>query len=216
MLHKLSDRQNLDGVIGALEKISLPRLEITGRASVGEAIYERISRRSFRAGGLSLSQVGLLLWSAGGLGASGAAGTSRAAPSAGATYPLELYLAAGDVEGLDPGLYHYDYRSHGLDLLQRNDLRAGLARASLGQKMIAAAPVVIAITAHYERTTRRYGERGYRYVHMEAGCVSQNLYLQAEVLQLATVAVGAFDDSAVKGILAVQGAPLLLMPVGIR
>lgn len=203
-------------MVSTVEKIMLPRPETRGRLSVEEALYERISRRSFQEQSLSLAQVGQLLWSAGGLGAAGAAGVSRAAPSAGATYPLELYLAAGDVAGLDAGLYHYDYRDHALEMLQRADLRARLARACLGQEMIAQAPVSIIMAARYERTTRRYGERGYRYVCMEVGHVSQNIYLQAEALQLATVAVGAFDDAAVKEILAVEGAPLLLMPVGVR
>lgn len=197
-------------------KIALPRPELKGRVSVEEALYSRISRRSFKEQGLSLVQVGQLLWSAGGLGAPGAAGVSRAAPSAGATYPLELYLAAGKVEGLAAGLYHYDYRAHALVVRQRADLRARLARASLGQEMVAQAPAVIVMAARYERTTRRYGERGYRYVCMEAGYVSQNIYLQAEALQLATVAVGAFDDAAVKEILAVEEDPLLLMPVGLK
>lgn len=198
-----------------MDKIPLPRPVLKGRLSVEEAIHDRISRRRFQDQGLNLAQAGQLLWSAGGLGAAGTAGVSRAAPSAGATYPLELYLAAGDVEGLDAGLYHYDYRAHALEMLQRADLRARLARACLGQEMVAHAPVSIVMVARYERTTRRYGERGYRYVYMEAGYVSQNIYLQVEALQLATVAVGAFDDAAVKEILAVEGAPLLLMPVGL-
>ena len=199
-----------------MDKISLPQPEIKGRLSVEEAIHDRISRRSFKDRSLSLAQAGQLLWSAGGLGAVGAAGVSRAAPSAGATYPLELYLAAGKVDGLSPGLYHYDYRAHALAVLQQGDLRVELARACLGQEMVAQAPLSIVLVAHYERTTRRYGERGYRYVYMEAGYVSQNIYLQAEALQLGTVAVGAFDDAAVKEILAVKGAPLLIMPVGAR
>ena len=199
-----------------MDKISLPQPEIKGCLSLEEAIHDRISRRSFKDQGLSLAQAGQLLWSAGGLGAVGAAGVSRAAPSAGATYPLELYLAAGKVEGLAPGLYHYVHRAHALAMLQWGDLRAKLARACLGQEMVAQAPLSIVLVAHYERTTRRYGERGYRYVYMEAGYVSQNIYLQAEALQLGTVAVGAFDDAAVKEILAVEGAPLLLMPVGAR
>jgi SagB-type dehydrogenase family enzyme len=199
-----------------MDKISLPQPEIKGCLSLEEAIHDRISRRSFKDQGLSLAQAGQLLWSAGGLGAEGAAGVSRAAPSAGATYPLEYYLAAGKVEGLAPGLYHYVHRAHALAMLQRGDLRAKLARACLGQEMVAQAPLSIVLVAHYERTTRRYGERGYRYVYMEAGYVSQNIYLQAEALQLGTVAVGAFDDAAVKEILAVEGAPLLLMPVGAR
>lgn len=199
-----------------MNRITLPRPAHQGQLSVEEAIYNRISRRSFRDQGLTLAQVSQLLWSAGGLGAAGEAGVSRAAPSAGATYPLELYLLAGDAEGLDAGLYHYDYRAHALQALQQGDHRARLARVCLGQGVVAWAPVSIVLAAHYERTTRRYGERGYRYVHMEAGYVSQNIYLQAEALQLATVALGAFDDGAVKGILAVEGAPLLVMPVGVR
>ena len=199
-----------------MDKIPLPRPVLKGRLSVEEAIYGRISRRNFQDQGLNLVQAGQLLWSAGGLGATGDAGVSRAAPSAGATYPLELFLAAGKVDGLDPGLYHYDHRAHALAMLQRGDLRAELARACLGQEVVAQAPLSIVLVAHYERTTRRYGERGYRYVCMEVGCILQNIYLQAEALQLATVAVGAFDDAAVKEILAVEGAPLLFMPVGAR
>lgn len=199
-----------------MKTISLPSPVTRGQFSLEEAIYRRVSRRKFQAQGLELLQVGQLLWSAGGIGSAGAAGTSRAAPSAGATYPLELYLAVGEVKGLDQGLYHYGYRMHMLEMIEQGDLRAGLARASLGQTMIARAAATIIIAAHFERTTRRYGERGYRYVYMEAGSVSENIYLQAEALDLATVAVGAFDDGAVKKIAVPEGAPLLLMPVGIR
>lgn len=197
-------------------KIMLSPPVIKGEVTVEEAIFNRLSRRRFRGQSLTLAQASQLLWSAGGLGAAGEAGLSRAAPSAGATYPLELYLAAGDVEGLDAGLYHYDFQDHALQMLQQADLRAKLAQACLGQKVVALAPLSIVMAARYERTTRRYGERGYRYVHMEAGYVSQNIYLQAEAMELATVAVGAFDDTAVKKILAAEAAPLLLMPVGIR
>ena len=199
-----------------MDKIPLPRPLLKGHLSVEEGIYDRISRRNFQDQGLNLAEAGQLLWSAGGLGTAGNVGMSRAAPSAGATYPLELYLVAGKVEVLEPGLYHYDYKAHALTMLKRGDLRTGLARDCLGQGMLAKAPLSIVLVAHYERTIRRYGERGYRYVHMEVGHVSQNIYLQAEALELATVAVGAFNDAAVKKSLAVEGAPLLLMPVGAR
>ncbi|NLA11774.1 MAG: SagB/ThcOx family dehydrogenase [Firmicutes bacterium] len=199
-----------------MKEIILPEPVLTGRISLEEAIYGRISRRSFPERGLTLALVGQLLWSAGGRGARGAAGVSRAAPSAGATYPLELYLATGAVEGLDAGLYRYLYHNHALNRRHQADLRAALARASLGQEMLLQAPATVIIAACYERTTRRYGKRGYRYVYMEAGSVSENIYLQAEALRLSTVAVGAFDDSGVKKILGVEEAPLLLMPVGLR
>ena len=117
-----------------MDKIPLPRPVLKGRLSVEEAIYDRISRRNFQDQGLNLAQAGQLLWSAGGLGAVGDAGVSRAAPSAGATYPLELCLAAGEVDGLDPGLYHYDYRAHALAMLQRGDLRVELAGPAWGKR----------------------------------------------------------------------------------
>ncbi len=197
-------------------KFNLPEPELQGNMSVEEALYRRVSRRSFRAGKLTRLQAGQLLWAAGGLGMGGAAGISRSAPSAGATYPLELYLAAGDLEDTEPGLYHYSHRDHSLGMVQPGDLRAELARAALGQRMVARAPVSIILVADYASSTGRYGERGYRYVHMEVGHVAQNIYLQSEALNLATVAIGAFDDGAIKEILAVKGAPLLIMPMGQR
>ena len=199
-----------------MKKISLPRPKIKGSLSVEEALYNRVSRRSFGAGSLNLAQVGQLLWAAGGLGAGSAAGASRSAPSAGATYPLELYLVAGRVENLGAGLYHYDYRAHSLAGLQKGDLRIRLAGAALGQQMIEQTPASVVIVAHYKHTTGRYGERGYRYVYMDTGYMSQNIYLQAEVLSMATVAVGAFDDAGVSEVLGVEGAPLMIMPVGWR
>lgn len=199
-----------------VRKVLLPQPLLKGRVSVEEAIYSRISRRNYKDEGLTLAQAGQLLWAAGGRGAAGAAGESRAAPSAGATYPLELYLAAGKLEEAGAGLFYYDFKEHSLIKMGQEDLRLKLSRASLGQEMIKQAPVSLIIAAHYERTTRRYGKRGYRYVYMEAGSVSENIYLQAETAGLATVAVGAFDDRAVKKILAVEGDPLLLMPVGIK
>lgn len=199
-----------------MEKVSLPGPKTEGSLSVEEALYNRVSRRSFGAGSLNLAQVGQLLWAAGGLGIKSTAGVSRSAPSAGSTYPLELYLVASEVEGLEAGLYHYDYRAHSLFVLQKGDLRIRLAGAALGQRMIERAPASIVMVAHYGRTTGRYGERGYRYVHMDTGYMSQNIYLQAEALSMATVAVGAFDDVEVNEVLGVEGAPLMIMPVGWR
>ncbi|NMA92632.1 MAG: SagB/ThcOx family dehydrogenase, partial [Firmicutes bacterium] len=126
-----------------MKKISLPGPKIKGSLSIEEALYNRVSRRSFGAGSLNRAQVGQLLWAAGGLGVDSAAGVSRTAPSAGATYPLELYLVVGRVEGMEAGLYHYDHRDHSLDILQKGDLRDWLAGAALGQQMIERAPASI-------------------------------------------------------------------------
>ncbi len=200
----------------AEQAIQLPAPQLQGGLSVAEAIYNRLSRRSFSGESLTLAQAGQLLWSAGGLGADGISGASRTAPSAGATYPLDIYLLAGDVEDLGPGLYRYNHREHALAKLSGNDKRTELARAALNQEMIKLAPACIVLVARYERTTRRYGDRGVRYVHLDAGHAAQNIHLQAEALGLATVVVGAFDDGKVNQALALEGTPLVIMPIGPR
>lgn len=197
-------------------EIPLPSPELQGSLSVEEAVYASVSRRNYGDESLNLAQAGQLLWAAGGLGIDGITGASRTAPSAGATYPLEIYLVAGEVEDLPAGIYRYNYAAHSLEKLRQGDRRAELAGAALGQDVIARAPMSIVMAAIYERTTGRYGDRGVRYVHMDAGYASQNVYLQAESLNLATVAIGAFDDDAVQDILSIDEAPLMIMPVGTR
>ncbi len=140
----------------------------------------------------------------------------RTAPSAGALYPLEIYVVAGDVADLPAGVYRYQPREHNLVLVQRGDLRAPLASAALGQAWIRSAPAVLAIAGVYQRTARKYGKRGRRYVHIEVGHAAQNVYLQATTRGLATVLVGAFNDTEVQEVLGLPSdhAPLGLMPLG--
>ena len=199
---------------GSFVKIPLPQPELQGNVSVEEALYTRISRRSFKEESLKVMEVGQLLWAAGGLSVDGVTGASRTAPSAGGTYPLELYLVVGDVEGIDAGIYHYDYQTHSLETKELGDVRTELARAALRQQVVTEAPASIVMVAHMKKTTKRYGERGIRYVYMDVGYKSQNIYLQAEALSMATVAVGAFDDDAVKELLGTEGAPVMIMPIG--
>ncbi len=172
---------------------------------IEEAIERRKSRRSFKRTALTEKQLSQLIWSAG------------KAPSAGATYPLELYAVIGKecAGDIDAGVYHTKGYSE-LELHKEGDLREELAVACLRQMFIADAPVSFVITAEYERTTRRYGERGIRYVHIEVGHVSQNIYLQCEALGLATVAIGAFYDDEVAKVLSLpeEHKPIYVMPVG--
>jgi len=139
-------------------------------------------------------------------------------PSAGATYPLEVFVVCGTgcVEQISEGIYHYNADNHSLTLHHRGDVRFELARAALDQEFIYEAPVDIVICAIYERTMRRYGTRGERYVHMEVGHAGQNIYLQATAFGLGTVAVGAFHDESVREVLRLdrQYRPLYIMPVG--
>ncbi len=194
--------------------IKLPAPEKYGRMTVEEAISKRRSIRSYKDKPLTLYKISQLLWAAQGITSKDG---KRAAPSAGATYPLELYLVVGAVEGIEPGVYHYSPHNHTLTLIFAGDVRAELMDACLGQDWVGEAPVSIVICAVYERTTARYGERGVRYVHIEVGCVCENIYLEATSLGLGTVAVGAFYDEEVAGILQLPESvkPLLVMPVGI-
>jgi SagB-type dehydrogenase family enzyme len=164
---------------------------------------------------LTLLQLSQVLWAATGI-------TSqlgfRTAPSAGATYPLELFVVVGNraVSDLVQGVYRYLPEGHSLVPKLDGDLSQALAGAALGQGFIAQAPVSLVVCASYERTTNWYGWRGERYVHMEVGHVGQNIHLQAEALGLGTVPVGAFDDGAVQRVLGIEKGiePLYIMPLG--
>ena len=183
--------------------------------SIEETIARRRSVREYKGEPLSLSQLSQVLWAAQGL--TDTRGL-RAAPSAGATYPLEVFVLIGrdGVQGLEPGIYHYNVANHSLNLYKEGDQRRELAIAALDQEFIAQAPMAIVICAVYERTSRYYGPRGERYVHMDLGHVGENVSLQAVALGLATVIVGAFDDEQVSAVmgLAKEVKPLYIIPLG--
>lgn len=176
-------------------------------------LAQRRSLRAFAPAALTLPEVARLLWAAQGL--TDPQGR-RTAPSAGALYPLELSVAVGQVEGLPAGIYRYRPQGHALLKVADGDARARLAAAALAQECVAQGALVLAIAAIYARTLRKYGERGIRYVHLEAGHAAQNVCLQAVALGLGTVPIGAFDDHAVQHILGLphEAVPLYLMPVG--
>jgi SagB-type dehydrogenase family enzyme len=196
--------------------VDLPEPRRTGEVSLEDAIYSRRGIRTFEDKPLRLQQISQLLWAAGGKGIDGLTGPSRSAPSAGGFYPLELILVSGKVEGLEPGIYRYEWKNHKLRLIKKGDHRDALAEAALNQRFIEYAPASIVITAVYSRTAWKYGQRGVvRYVHMDAGHASENMFLQAVALGLGTVTVGAFMDKEVKRVLSVSDEePLYIMPFG--
>lgn len=198
----------------AQERISLPQPKMTGEMSVEEAIFRRRSIRTFQDEALTLSELSQVLFAAQGI--TEKTRGFRTAPSAGALYPLELYAVVGKVEGIAPGVYRYHPEEHAIERVLEGDKRVELFRSALYQESIQEAPVTLVFTAIYERTTRRYGERGIRYVHMEAGHAAQNVYLEAQALGLGTVAIGAFQDEEVAQILRLprNEMPLYLLPVG--
>lgn len=197
------------------QRIPLPEPGLGQEMPIGEALEQRRSIRQFSRDGLVLEHVSQLLWAAQGI-------TSRrgfrTAPSAGALYPLELYVVAGDVTGLSPGVYRFRPEEHDLVLVTKGDQRGPLASAALDQGWVRRAPAVLVITGVYKRTMNKYGQRGRRYVHMEVGHAAQNVYLAATAQGLGTLMVGAFDDKDVRKVLSLPAdhEPLGLMPIGHR
>jgi SagB-type dehydrogenase family enzyme len=195
------------------EVVKLPEPRYDSQTSVETALQQRRSTRNYVDEPLTLPEVSQLLWAAQGITHPRG---FRTAPSAGALYPLEVYLVAGQVSDLSEGIYKYQPRQHELVRVAEGDKRSELASAALGQKWVRNGAAVIVIAAVYERTMRKYGQRGERYAHIEVGHAAQNVYLQAGALQLGTVIVGAFYDDEVKNVLNMpdEEQPLCIMPVG--
>lgn len=195
------------------ESIPLPEITISGKQFLQQLLQQRRSVRHFQDVSISLSDIGQLLWAAQGI--TNPKGF-RTAPSAGALYPLELYVVAGQVKNLSSGIYHYDPNNHRLIKVDSGDRRKKLAQAAYRQASVSDAATVVVFAAVYERATFKYGERGVRYAHIETGHAAQNLSLQAESLGLDTVVIGAFNDDEVKAVLQLPDdvQPLILMPVG--
>ena len=186
------------------ESLDLPEPELKGMP-VEDAIALRRSVRTYADGPLTLAELSQILFAAQGITGGKADVKLRSAPSAGGTYPFELYAFASRVEGLEPGIYHYVPEGHCLDLVAKGDFAAKLSEACLGQSMPAEAACSIVLAAVPGRTTARYGERGLMYVHMEAGHISQNIYLQCTSLGLGVVAVGAFYEEDVNDLIGLDG-----------
>jgi SagB-type dehydrogenase family enzyme len=199
---------NGEGITSRQQMIDLPSPRLKGTLSLEESLSQRRSVREFSDQQLSLAEIGQLLWAAQGLtNPSG----YRTAPSAGALYPLEVYVITPEA------MYHYDPQGHRLTFHTSGDLRPELYNAALQQEPVLKAPAVFVIAAVYQRTEQKYGaERSPRYVQIEAGHATQNLLLQAVALELGAVPIGAFYDDEIKTALSLPDdqVPLYLIPVG--
>jgi SagB-type dehydrogenase family enzyme len=195
------------------DMIKLPEIVQESDTSIEKALLKRRSVRSYKDSPLTLAEVSQLLWAAQGI-------TSprglRTAPSAGALYPLEIYVIAGNVNDLPDGIYNYRPLKHELVTIVKGDKRNELCNAARGQSSIRTAAAVIVFSAVYERITMKYGNRGIKYVHIETGHAAQNVFLQAVSLNLGTVVIGAFFDDVVTEVLTMPDGeqPLYIMPVG--
>lgn len=204
-------------------KVKLPEPKFDGPVSLEKAIRNRRSVRDYTGEPISLPQAAQLLWAAYGItepmpdGPAFLRGGLRAAPSAGARYPFEVYLVAGKVTGLAAGVYRYVSEEHTLVKVMEGDVRGALCEAAYGQEWIREAPASLFVSALFERTTKKYGERGsQRYVWMDSGYLAENVYLQAEALGFGCCVAGAFDDGAVKQAMKLPASeePVCILAVG--
>jgi SagB-type dehydrogenase family enzyme len=194
--------------------VVLPEPKTSGSSSLEEVIRTRRSRRSYTGEPVLLGDISQLCWAA--QGVTQVTTRLRSAPSAGALYPLQLFLVIGNSD-LAPGIYRYHSKDHSLEQVKKGDYRKQLREASLEQECVEAGALDFVVTAIYSRTMVKYGERGRdRYVPMEAGHVAENIYLQAEALGLGTVSIGAFSDDEVRQVISAPSeyVPLYVMPTG--
>lgn len=195
------------------EIVQLPEPRHDGSVSVEHALLTRRSVRNYKNESLTLAEISQLVWAAQGITTPRG---YRTAPSAGALYPLELYIVVGNVNDLPAGIYKYLYHDHALVQTVVGDKRTKLSHAALSQGSIARAPAVLLFCAVYSRITGKYGNRGIQYTFMEIGHAAQNVCLQAIALDLGTVVIGAFRDDEVKLIanLTADEEPTYFIPVG--
>ncbi len=184
--------------------IKLPEPEYQ-RITLEEAIKKRRSVRNYSGKPVTMSQLSQLVFSAQGTTGKTYGKPLRTTPSAGALYPFEIYVIANNVDTLDQGIYHYGVLNHTLELVESGDFRKKITSAGLKQEMLGDSDVVFVLSAIFDRTRHKYGERGFRYVYIEAGHISQNIYLQAVSLGLGSVGVGAFLDNEVNRLIGVDG-----------
>lgn len=207
----LSIKPKTSSQIESKIEIKLPSPFFSSRTSIEEALKNRRSIRAYNNLPLTLQEVAQLLWATQGITGNNG---YRTTPSAGALYPLEIYLVAGNIEKLSLGVYHYVPANHSLEKIKNGDLRIMLAKAAIGQASVKLAAADIVITAVFSRTIQKYGDMGKRFVLMEAGHAAQNIYLQSVSLNLGTVSIGAFNGNDVKDVLDIKEEPLYIMPIG--
>ncbi len=197
------------------QTVELPSPIAVSETSIEETLWQRKSVREYEKKGLTLQDVGQILWSSYGVNAP--RGGGRTVPSAGAIYPLNFYLVAREVEVIEPGVYRYLPQAGSLSEIVAGTVSHELALACSGQDFVEKAPACLVFAADLTKMAEKYGRRGELYVYYEVGHAGENVYLQVQSLGLGTVAVGAFDEAAVGNLLglAQEERVLYLMPFGI-
>ena len=202
--------------VGDAEVVTLPAVGAPPAMSVAQALEQRRSLREYADRAMTAEELAWVIHGATGITS---AQGYRTAPSAGALYPLETYVAVSRVEGIDQGLYHVDVRAQALEPVRSGSVAGDLMVAGLGQDFLRTAPAVLIITGVFQRSRWKYRERHYRYVCWEGGHLAQNVYLAAEAAGLGACMVGAFLDGMVNDLVRVDGrreAALGLIALGPR
>jgi SagB-type dehydrogenase family enzyme len=174
--------------------------------SIEDVILKRRSRRNFKSSFITLNELSKILYFSFGITKKGKSWNEakRAYPSAGARYPLEIYVVTLKVRGLPEGIYHYNCKLHGLELIRKINLRKDISRLCANQKWVKKASAIIIITCVFERTLMKYGERGYRYIYLDAGHAAQNVYLISTAMSLGCCAIGGFLDDEFNKLLDIE------------
>ncbi len=183
------------------ERIELPAPIIQDGPGIWEVIHNRRSRRAYTDEPLNLSQLSQLLWATQGVTGEISIFKLRTAPSAGALYPIETYLYANRVTGLEKGLYHYNVQFHHLELIKKGDFSNDVKKGALDQGIAGQAAVVFIWSAVFERSTWKYLQRAYRYIFLDAAHIAQNLALATEALGLGSCQIGAIYDEEMNSLL---------------
>jgi len=185
--------------------VKLPSQPREAALLFSKVLQERKSVRDFSAQPLSKLDLAFLLWASTGVQRREHGYDFRTAPSAGALYPIETYLAVNNVEDVEAGVYHYNIKDHSLEEIESGNFGAQLAHAALDQRMCATAPVVFIWTGIFNRSKWKYAQRAYRYVYLDAGHVAENLALAAVSINCGSCQVGAFFDDEVNSVIGVDG-----------
>ena len=186
-------------------KVRLDPPAVQDGMPIWETVGGRRSVRDFARDPVSLAELSQMLWASQGITLQEMDWGFRAAPSAGALYPVETYLSVQNVSGLEPGIYHYSPGDHAVELVKGGAFGTRLAEAALDQDFLADAGVVFSWTAVFARSAWKYAERAYRYIYLDAGHIAQNVALAAVALGLGSCQVAALYDDEVNALLGVDG-----------
>jgi SagB-type dehydrogenase family enzyme len=187
------------------KRIDLPPAEPLNNCPLHDALRNRRSIRRFADVPISSQALSYLLWASTGISRKEQGYEFRTAPSAGALYPIETYLCVNNIQAIPAAIYHYNVKGHYLELLKSSACAIDMARAALDQQMCRAAAVAFIWTAVFQRSKWKYGQRAYRYVHLDAGHIAENLALAAASLGLGSCPIAALYDDEVNGLIGADG-----------